>query len=142
MSAPENTPAQTPAPPAVNTEHWQSEPSAHDFPAARKYLSLIAESALVEKLVKMLEHAPTSTYEAKDLLRASRLSLLAADDIHVALDLDKVNRGTKLSPILLVRGRFAKNRDLVIADGYHRVCASYWLSENSPIPCRIVDLPS
>jgi hypothetical protein len=125
----------------VNAEHWQSEPNKHDFPAARTYLSLIAEPALVDKLVKLLERAPTSTYEAKDLLRASRLSLLAIDNMHVALDLDKVKRGAKLSPILLVRGRFAKNRDLVIADGYHRVCASYWLSENSPIPCRIVDFP-
>jgi hypothetical protein len=126
----------------VNTEHWQSEPDEHDFPAARTYLSLIAESDLVEKLVKLLEHAPTSTYEAKDLLRASRLALLEESDMHVALDLDKVKRGAKLSPILLVRGRFPKGRDLVIADGYHRVCASYWLSENSPIPCRIVSLPS
>jgi len=123
----------------MNTEHWQSEPDAHDFPAARTYLSLIAEPPLVDKLIKLLEHAPTSTYEAKDLLRASRLALLAEDDIHVALDLAKVKRGAKLSPILLVRGRFAKNRDLIVADGYHRICASYWLSENSPIPCRIVD---
>ena len=115
---------------------------AHDFPAARTYLSLIAEPSLVDRLVKLLEHAPTTTYEAKDLLRASRLSLLAQDNMHVALDLDKVKRGAKLSPILLVRGRFVKSRDLVIADGYHRVCASYWLSENSPIPCRIVDIPS
>jgi hypothetical protein len=126
----------------VNTEHWQNEPDAHDFPAARTYLSLIAEPSLVDRLVKLLEHAPTTTYEAKDLLRASRLSLLAQDNMHVALDLDKVKRGEKLSPILLVRGRFVKSRDLVIADGYHRVCASYWLSENSPIPCRIVDIPS
>jgi hypothetical protein len=126
----------------VNTEHWQSEPDAHDFPAARTYLSLIAGAPLVDKLVKLLERAPTVTYEAKDLLRASRLSLLAEDDMHVAMDLDKVKRGAKLSPILLVRGRFMKGRDLVIADGYHRVCASYWLSENSPIPCRIADIPN
>jgi hypothetical protein len=126
----------------VNTEHWQSAPDDHDFPAARTYLSLIADSLLVDKLVKLLEHAPTVTYEAKDLLRASRLALLAEDNLHVAHDLDKVKRGVKLSPILLVRGRFAKDQDLVIADGYHRVCASYWLNENSPIPCRIVDFPS
>jgi hypothetical protein len=143
VSGPVNTPVNaehlnTP----VNAEHWRSEPNAHDFPAARTYLSLICESPLVDKLVKLLEHAATSTYEAKDLLRASGLTLLAEDNMHVALDLDKVKRGEKLSPILLVRGRFAKNRDLVIADGYHRVCASYWLGENSPIPCRIVDLPS
>jgi hypothetical protein len=126
----------------VNALHWQSEPDEHDFPAARTYLSLIADPPLVDKLVKLLQHAPTITYEAKDLLRASRLPLLAEDDMHVGLDLDKVKRGTKLSPILLVRGRLTKSRDLVIADGYHRVCASYWLSENSPIPCRIVDFPN
>jgi hypothetical protein len=126
----------------INTEHWQSEPDAHDFPAAKTYLSLIAEPELVEKIVKLLERAPTSTYEAKDLLRASRLSLLDETNKHVAIDLDKVKRGDKLSPILLVRGRLVKGRDLVVADGYHRICASYWLNENSPIPCRIVDVPN
>jgi hypothetical protein len=126
----------------INGEHWQREPDAHDFPSARTYLSLIAEAPLVNKLVSLLEHAPTSTYEAKDLLRASGLALLDENNMHVASDLDKVKRGNKLSPILLVRGRFAKNRDLVVADGYHRICASYWLNENSQIPCRIVDLPS
>jgi hypothetical protein len=126
----------------INTEHWQSEPDTHDFPAAKTYLSLIAEPSLAEKLVKLLERAPTSTYEAKDLLRASGLALLDETNRHVALDLDKVKRGEKLSPILLVRGRFVKGRALVVADGYHRICASYWLNENSPIPCRIVDVPN
>jgi hypothetical protein len=28
---------------------------------------------------------------------------------------------------------------MVIADGYHRMCASYHLSENEDIPCRIID---
>jgi hypothetical protein len=125
-----------------DTEHWQREPDKHDFPSAKTYLSLIAELTLAEKLVRLLEHAPTSTYEVKDLLRASRLPLLEETNKHVAIDLDKVKRGQKLSPILLVRGRFVKGRDLVVADGYHRICASYWLNENSPIPCRIVDIPN
>lgn len=126
----------------MNGEHWQLEPDEHDFPAARSYLSLICAPAVADTLVQLLEHAPTSSYQAKDLLRASRLRLLDQDNKHVARDLKKVSDGTKLSPILLVRGRFDTNRDLVIADGYHRVCASYWLDENSVIPCRIVDLPT
>jgi hypothetical protein len=125
----------------MDSEHWQTEPDGHDFPAARTYLSLVCAPALAGKLVKLLERAPTSRYQAKDLLRASRLQLLDENNKHVASDLQKVHNGIKLSPILLVRGRFDKNRDLVIADGYHRVCASYWLDENSLIPCRIVDLP-
>lgn len=31
---------------------------------------------------------------------------------------------------------------LRIADGYHRVCASYHLSEDAEIPCRIAELPA
>jgi hypothetical protein len=27
---------------------------------------------------------------------------------------------------------------LWIADGYHRVCASYHLNEKTPVPCRII----
>jgi hypothetical protein len=30
----------------------------------------------------------------------------------------------------------------VVADGYHRICASYYLDENTDIPCKIADLPS
>jgi hypothetical protein len=30
---------------------------------------------------------------------------------------------------------------MVIADGYHRVCASYHLDEDAAIPCRLVGWP-
>jgi hypothetical protein len=30
---------------------------------------------------------------------------------------------------------------LTIADGYHRVCASYYTADDADIPARIVDLP-
>jgi len=36
--------------------------------------------------------------------------------------------------VLLVRGQ-----PLLVADGYHRVCASYHLDENADIPSRVVD---
>jgi hypothetical protein len=68
--------------------------------------------------------------------------MLPADNFHVALDLKKVKKGEELSPVLLLRGRLSGNPPLVIADGYHRVCASYHLDENADIPCRLIDLPS
>ena len=43
-----------------------------------------------------------------------------------------MHAGTELSPVLLVRGT-----PLWVADGYHRVCASYHIDENTSIPCRI-----
>jgi hypothetical protein len=126
----------------MESEHWQLDPDEHDYPAATNYLSLICTPDLADKIVKLLKVAPMGRHEAKDLLRASRLPMLPQDNKHVASDLAKVASGMKLSPILLVRGRIEKGRSLVIADGYHRVCASYYIDENSQIPCRLVDLPS
>ena len=126
----------------VHSEHWKLEPDDHDFPAAAAYLSLICEPTLANQLVKLLKSAPSTIYQAKDLLRSSDLALLSKENLHVAKDLAQVKAGHKLSPVLLVRGRFTKGRALVIADGYHRICASYWINENSQIPCRIVDVPN
>ena len=92
-------------------------------------------------LANALRQAPTSVYLAKDLLRASRLPLLERTDVHVAKDLVKVHEGQRLSLVLLVRGRASASHPLIAADGYHRICASYWIDEDAPIPCRIVDLP-
>ena len=123
------------------TVTWADAPAEHDFPAAGSYLRLIASPAQVEVLTSMLTEAPAVTQHAKDILRAARLPLLPADDPEVAKDLTKAARGTPLSPVLLVRGELGGGRALQIADGYHRVCASYHLSENTEIPCRLVDLP-
>ncbi len=41
-----------------------------------------------------------------------------------------------LSLILLLRG--TDDHPLIVADGYHRVCASYWIDENTDIPCILL----
>jgi hypothetical protein len=97
---------------------------------------------LAQNLVALLQGTTSLIYQAKDLLRASGLALLDKNNAHVAKDLDQVRRGHKLSPILLIRGNFTENRSLVVADGYHRICASYWINEDTPIPCRVVDAPN
>ncbi len=114
-------------------EHWKDEPEAQDFPAAESYLSLLIGSAAAAKLAKALRKEQTlQYYAAKDILRAAGLSLLSPDDSEVAADLDKVKAGRKLSPVLLIQGI-----PLWVADGYHRVCASYHLDEKTPVPCRM-----
>jgi hypothetical protein len=121
---------------------WADAPAEHDYPAAALFLSLVTRPDRARALCTALETAPTAQQHAKDILRAARLPLLPADDPEVAKDLKKVRKGTALSPILLVRGEFETGRLLQIADGYHRVCASYHLNEDTDIPCRLVDLPS
>jgi hypothetical protein len=123
------------------TEHWQEEPEEHDFPAAADYLSLLAPASEVTKVVDALRSAETIHRQAKDLLRASRLALLAADNVHVRKDLAKVAGGKRLSPVLLVRGRGDKGMPLTVADGYHRICASHHIDEDADVPCRLVAWP-
>ena len=120
---------------------WKTEPDRHDYPAAATYLSLLADGRTVDHIVKQLKSAPLVTYKAKDLLRASRLALLPMDDLHVKKDLARIVKGIKLSPVLLVRGGIESGMPLTIADGYHRVCASYQLADDTDIPARLVDLP-
>ena len=121
-------------------EHWKLEPDEHDYPAAADYLSLLMPPERAAQVVAGLQAGRLVHRKAKDLLRASRLPLLPGDDFHVGADLDKVRRGQLLSPVLVVRGYLAGDIPLTIADGYHRICASYHLDENAEIPCRIVDL--
>jgi len=118
-------------------EHWKSEPDDHDYPAAADYLSLVMDKGEATRAVTALRNASIDHRKAKDLLRASRLELLPADNVHVKKDLGKVEKGQLLSPVLLVRGRLDADVPLTIADGYHRICASYHLDEDADIPCRI-----
>ena len=121
---------------------WKHEPDKQDYPAAANYLSLLADAHVVDRLGKELKKAPIVTYHAKDLIRASRLKPLPMDDAHVREDILKVINGVKLSPVLLVRGGIEHDLPLTIADGYHRVCASYHLADDTDIPARIIDLPN
>jgi disulfide oxidoreductase YuzD len=53
----------------------------------------------------------------------------------VEADIAKIMKEEKLSPLLLYRDQ-ARGR-LIIADGYHRLCAVYKLDEDAIIPCKI-----
>jgi hypothetical protein len=123
-------------------EHWKHEPEDHDFPAAANYLRLLVPEQVSASIVDELRGASTVNHQAKDLMRASRLPLLPIDNPHVAKDLKRVAEGALLSPVLLVRGQAADGLALIVADGYHRICASYHLDEDADIPCRIAELPS
>ena len=117
---------------------WGEEPDEHDYPAAADYLALLAPAPQISEIVAALKQAPIVHKKAKDLLRASCLALLPIDNPHVQRDLKKIKKGTALSPILVVRGALNTGVAMQIADGYHRVCASYYTDENTDIPVRIV----
>ena len=116
---------------------WLEKPEAQDFPAAADYLALLADSRTVNDLIQSLQAGTIVHKKAKDILRAAQLTLLPTDDPHVASDLAKIKNKQPLSPILLIRDDFSIGSPLQIADGYHRVCASYYTDENTDIPVVI-----
>lgn len=120
---------------------WRDKPAKHDYPSAANYLGLIADPDTVNALVAALQKQPVSHFRANDILRAARLPLLDLDDPSVRRDLGKLTAGESWAPVLMIRGDMLRDFPLTIGDGYHRVCASYHLSEDTPVPCQIVDLP-
>lgn len=115
---------------------WMDAPEAHDYDAAHDYLTLHFDGDHVRKMVKKLRKSDLKQRKAKDIIRASGLPLLPADNVHVARNLAKAREGEKLSPILLVRTGFK----LLIADGYHRACAAYYASEDTTVSCVLVSV--
>ena len=82
-----------------------------------------------------LKQAPISKFKAKDIFRASGLSLLGIGNTHVQKDQEKIKAGREISPLLLIRD--SANGKVIIADGYHRLCAVYSYDEDATIPCKI-----
>jgi len=115
---------------------WRAAPEEANYPAAQSYLSLIYDPRATAQLVKRLRAAPLTSYKSKDIFRASGLPLLGVSSSQMARDQKKIRKGRKLSPILLVRDQ--AHGKVVIADGYHRLCAVYTFDEDAEIPCKIV----
>jgi len=115
---------------------WLEDVEEHDYPAAESYLRLIYDDKKASRIVKTLRKAEIVEFKAKDIFRASSLSLLGVSNSHVEKDSKKISKGTALSPLLLVRDPSLGK--VVIADGYHRMCAIYLVNEDALIHCKIV----
>jgi hypothetical protein len=115
---------------------WLDEPEEHNYPAALSYISLVYNEQKVAFYLKKLKRSHISEFKAKDIFRASGLSLLGISNIRFKKDQRKIKSGHELSPLLLVRD--PNNGKVIIADGYHRFCAVYSYDEDVIIPCKIV----
>jgi disulfide oxidoreductase YuzD len=118
-----------------NTYKWLKEPEEQDYPSARSYLSLLYDKRTAKACVNKLKRASVVEFKAKDIFRASGLPLLEASNTHVQKDLQSIKSGRALSPLLLIRD--SANGKVIIADGYHRLCAVYSYNEDAVIPCKI-----
>src|SRR5436190_18401103 len=98
---------------------WHDEVEAHNYPAAKSYLSLIYPVRTVTTIIAKLRAVRSTRFMAKDIFRASGLSLLGISNARIARDQKKISGGKLLSPILLVRDSL--NGKVIVADGYHRL---------------------
>ncbi|MDD5410774.1 MAG: hypothetical protein PHF31_05070 [Methylobacter sp.] len=115
---------------------WLPDVEEHDYPAAESYLRLLYNDDRVAEIMIRFRNSAIVQFKAKDIFRASRLSLLGVSNLHVEKDRKKILNGKSLSPLLLLRDE--PNGIVVIADGYHRLCAIYEFNEDALIPCKII----
>ncbi len=102
---------------------WRDEPDPKDYVEAESYLALIYHSQKVSQLIRALQRAPVAQYKADNVFQASGLSLLDVSNYHVKKDRKKIKKGESLSPLLLIADQPIGK--VIIADGYHRMCAVY-----------------
>ena len=120
----------------VREMRWLEEPEEQDYPAAESYLRLLYSETQVAAMVEGLKVAAIVQCKAKDIFRASQLSLLGVSNSHVEKDRKKIKNGVALAPLLLVRDERVGR--VVIADGYHRMCAIYEFDEDAWMHCKII----
>ena len=125
---------------AQHKPQWAPRPSNEELESAVRYLALQFRSATAKRLVARARRGRRTEHTAKDILRATCLPLLPVDEPHVAQDLKRIRKGKAMSPIILIQGDLTRGRPLVIADGYHRMCAACHADEDAPIAAVMVSI--
>ena len=115
---------------------WLSDVAEINYAAAESYLNILFSEDRVADMMARFRSTAIVSFKAKDIFRASQLSLLGMSDLHVEKDREKIQKGINLSPLLLLRDE--PNGRVVIADGYHRLCAIYEFDEDAWIRCKII----
>jgi hypothetical protein len=115
---------------------WFPDVEEHDYPAAESYLKLLYSEDKVVEMTTKFKAAAIVEFKAKDIFRATQLSLLGVSNSHVEKDRKKIQKGICISPLLLLRDE--PNGKVIIADGYHRLCAIYEFDEDARIRCKII----
>jgi hypothetical protein len=115
---------------------WLPDVEEHNYPAAESYLKILYSEDRVAEMMARFRSVAIVEFKAKDIFRASQLSLLGVSNLHVEKDREKIQKKKRLSPLLLLRDE--QNGKVVIADGYHRLCAIYEFNEDAWILCKII----
>ena len=114
---------------------WLPYVEEQSYPAAQSYLSLLFAKERADTMVAGLRSAAVVRFQARDIFRASTLSLAGVSRSHVEKARKQILKGEGLSPLLLLRDE--PHGRTVIAEGYHRLCAVYAFDADAWVPCKI-----
>ena len=115
---------------------WSTDVGDADFKAAVSYLQLVYAPGRAKALEKKMRGSKTKAFPAKDVIRASGLAALSSKDPEVRKQVEKIENQQPLSPILLVRDK--DHTRLIVADGFHRLCAIVSMDAKALVHCKIV----
>ena len=116
--------------------NWLPEPADDTYQAAKTFLQLMYRPKKARRWVKRLKEAEISKYAAKDILRASCTPMATIKAFNWEKQQEQIAKGDALSPILLIRQN--DGGPLIIADGFHRMCALFSTDQEVSVPCKIV----
>lgn len=74
----------------VKNIQWLPTVEEHDYPAAESYLSLLYSPEKVAEILTRFKETDIVQFKAKDIFRASQLSLLGVSNSHVEKDRKKL----------------------------------------------------
>jgi hypothetical protein len=111
---------------------WSGQPHAESYSAAANYLKLVFGQDFAREAIKKLRKSRLETFEAKDILRACGDPPQVT---HIEEDCREILDGVKQSPLLLVRNMSTGR--VVVADGFHRLCAVFKLDSKAAVPCKL-----
>ena len=114
---------------------WLKTVDARDFEAGQRYLELLFPPTKARAVTRALKAAPIRYFQAKDVLRASELAKLSSKDPEVAKQSKRIAKGVPLSPLLLVRE--SGHARLLVADGFHRLCAVVDIDATADVACKL-----
>ena len=115
---------------------WLPKPADKDYPAAESFLTLLFSPKRASSLVKKLRKASTTAFLAKDILRASETPIDQVQAYDWVKENAEMQKGTLVSPLLLIRQNTGGR--LIVADGFHRLCAAFARDQDVQVPCKIV----
>jgi hypothetical protein len=119
---------------------WLKAVAPDDLANANSFLRLAFPDPVVNAILKAFKTASVAQMSAKDILRASGSPFLDEKVPGVARQLDLIDAGEPLSPILFVRGSAQAMLDGVLADGLHRTLAVYALDPEAKLPVKLASV--